>query len=80
MAVCRLEDMANNDTSKVNFRVETQARAYSAGAMDAYDLLVTILEETGNINSLLEGIENNARPETVARMNAYYAAKNGMNR
>lgn len=61
----------------VNFRVKTQAAAYREGAMDAYDLLITILEETGDINALLEGIENNAKPETVARMNAYYAARNG---
>ena len=61
-----------------NFQVKTQAAAYVEGAMDAYDLLVTILEESGNINGLLEGIANNARPETVARMNAFYDARNGV--
>jgi len=61
--------------SNINFSVKTQAAAYREGAMDAYDLLVTMLEE-GGINNLLEGIELNARPETVARMNAYYAARN----
>ena len=62
--------------NKTNFRVKTQAAAYAEGARDAYDLLVTILEERGDINYLLEGIEWNAHPETVARVNAYYAAKN----
>jgi hypothetical protein len=60
----------------VNFRVSTQANAYRAGAMDAYDLLVANLLDSG-INGLLEAIEANALPETVERMNAYYAAKNG---
>ena len=58
--------------STVNFRVRTQANAYSEGAMDAYDMLVTMLEEKG-INGLLEGIEWNARPETVKRLNSYYS-------
>jgi hypothetical protein len=60
----------------VNFRVRTQSNAYREGALDAYDLLVTLLEETGTINGLLEGIQNNARPETVARMDAFYDARN----
>jgi hypothetical protein len=62
--------------TKTNFRVKTQAAAYAEGARDAYDLLVTLLVECGDINYLLEGIENNAAAETVERMNAYYAAKN----
>lgn len=63
----------------INFSVKTQANAYAEGAKDAYDLLVTMLEE-GGINNLLDGISYNARPETVARMDAYYAAGNGLNR
>lgn len=55
----------------VNFQVQTQATAYAEGAQDAYALLVTMLEE-GDINNLLDGIECNAKPETVARLNAYY--------
>lgn len=66
--------------TKVNFRVRTQALAYREGALDAYDLLVTMLIEQGDINGLLEGIECNARPETVARMDAYYAARNAARR
>lgn len=58
----------------VNFKVKTQAAAYKEGAMDAYALLVELLEQ-GGINQLLEGIEWNARPETVQRMNAHYAAR-----
>lgn len=57
-----------------NFSVKTQAAAYTDGAMDAYALLVTMLEE-GGINNLLEGIANNARREDVARMDAFYAAR-----
>ena len=60
----------------INFSIKTQAHAYSEGAKDSYDLLVTILEETGSINHMLEGIDNNARPETVARLTAYYANRN----
>ena len=59
-----------------NFRVKTQAAAYSEGARDAYRLLVTMLEE-GGINNLLAGIDYNADPATVARLTAYYTAKNG---
>lgn len=59
----------------INFSVKTQAAAYAEGTKDAYALLVTMLEE-GGINSLLEGIEYNARPADVARLNAYYAARN----
>lgn len=61
--------------TNINFRVKTQAAAYSEGTKDAYDLLVTMLEE-GGINQLLEGIELNARPETVQRMNDYYRLQN----
>lgn len=42
--------------------------------MDAYDLLVTMLEE-GGIDNLLCGIEYNAEQAVVDRMDAYYAAK-----
>lgn len=63
-------------TSPVNFSVRTQAVAYREGMLDAFDLLITMLEEGGTIDHLLEGIEHNARPETVARMNAFYAARN----
>jgi hypothetical protein len=60
----------------VNFSVRTQAFAYSEGMKDGLDLLVTCLIESGDINGLLEAIEVNARPETVAKMDAYYEAKN----
>lgn len=64
-----------NHTPRVNFSVKTQAHAYREGMLDAFDLLITMLEEGGTIDYLLEGIEHNARPETVARMNAFYAAR-----
>ena len=58
--------------SKVNFRVRTQAVAYSEGLKDGMELLVTALEEGGSIDYLLEVLEANARPETRDRLNAYY--------
>lgn len=60
-------------SNKVNLSVKTQAAAYQEGFKDAFDLLITMLEEGGSVDHLLEGIEMNARPETVARMNAFYA-------
>ena len=66
--------MAN---SKVNLNVHTQARAYQEGMRDGLALLVTALEESGDINHLLEVLEWNARPEDAQRLNDYYAAKNG---
>lgn len=62
--------------TKVNFQVRTQAVAYSEGLKDGMDLLVTALEEGGDINYLLEVLEANARPETRDRLNAYYDRKN----
>lgn len=67
--------MANN--TKVNLNVHTEARAYQEGFKDAFDLLITMLEEGGSIDYLLEGIEHNARPETVKRMNDFYERRNG---
>jgi hypothetical protein len=61
--------------TNVNFSVKTQAAAYSEGMKDGLDMLVTALEESGDINHLLEVLEWNARPETVARLNAYYAGR-----
>jgi hypothetical protein len=58
-----------------NFKVQTQAKAYSEGALDAYAMLVEMLTEKG-INGLLEGIEWNARKEDVAKLNEYYKGKN----
>lgn len=57
----------------INFSVKTQAAAYSEGLKDGMDLLVTALEEGGTVDHLLEILEMNARPETVARLNAFYA-------
>lgn len=67
--------MSATEKPRVNFNVRTQAVAYREGMLDAFDLLVTMLEEGGTINHLLEGIEHNARLETVARMNAHYGAR-----
>lgn len=67
--------MSATTKTRVNFSVRTQAAAYREGMLDAFDLLVTMLEEGGTVNHLLEGIEHNARPETVARMDAAYARR-----
>ena len=61
---------------KVDLNVHTQRRAYIKGLQDGLDGAVTALVEGGDINYLLEYIENNAAPETVAKMDAYYAARN----
>jgi hypothetical protein len=56
----------------VNFRVRTQAVAYQEGMRDGMAMLVSALEEGGDINYLLEVLEENARPEDADRLNAYY--------
>ena len=61
---------------KVNLNVHTQARAFRFGFQEALACAVNALVEGGDINSLLEYIENNAAPETVAAMNEYYKAHN----
>lgn len=61
---------------KVNLNVHTQRRAYIKGLHDGLDGAVKALVEGGDINYLLEYIENNAAQETVDAMNAYYAARN----
>lgn len=61
---------------KVNLNVHTQRRAYIKGLHDGLDGAVQALIEGGDINYLLEYIENNATPETVAKMDAFYAARN----
>ena len=60
---------------KVNFSVKTQAFAYAEGMKDGMAMLIDMLVDGGDINYLLEGIANNARPETVAKMEAYYDGK-----
>lgn len=61
---------------KVDLNVHTQRRAYIAGLHAGLDGCVKALVEGGDINYLLEYIENNAAPETVAAMNEYYKARN----
>lgn len=60
---------------KVDLNVHTQRRAYVKGLQDALDGCVTALVEGGDINHLLEYIANNASPETVAKMDAYYKGR-----
>lgn len=61
---------------KVNLNVHTQARAYRLGFQEALAGAVNALVEGGDINYLLEYIENNADAPTRDAMNAYYAARN----
>lgn len=61
--------------AKVNFQVRTQANAYQEGFQDALALLVTALEEGGDINYLVDALEANAKEDTRDRLNAYYGAR-----
>lgn len=72
---CRNRIAVNPTNKKVNLNDHKEARAYQEGFQGAFDLLITMLEEGGDINYLLEGIEHNARPDIVARMNAFYAGR-----
>ena len=60
---------------KVNLNIHTQARAYQLGFREALKGCIDALAEGGDINYLLEYIENNADAETRAKMDAYYAAR-----
>jgi hypothetical protein len=62
---------------KVNFRVRTQAVAYQEGMRDGLAMLVAALEEGGHIDYLLEVLAANARAEDVAKLDSFYARKNG---
>lgn len=72
---CHSRIAINPTNRKVNLNDHKEARAYQEGFQGAFDLLITMLEEGGDTNYLLEGIEHNARPDIVARMNAFYAGK-----
>jgi hypothetical protein len=61
---------------KVNLNVHTQARAYRLGFQEALKGCIDALVEGGDINYLLEYIENNADAPTRDAMNAFYAARN----
>ena len=65
-----------NTKPRVNFKVRTQAVAYAEGMRDGMALLITALEEGGDINYLLDCLDANARPEDRARLDAYYDARN----
>lgn len=64
---------------QVDFSKATQRRAWKAGHDAAFDLLVTILEERQDINSLIDAIEDNASADVRKRLVAYYTAKNALN-
>lgn len=59
----------------VNFQVRTQAAAYQEGCRDAYELLITALIEAGNVGTMIDVLEDNARPADADRLREYYAAK-----
>jgi hypothetical protein len=61
---------------KVNLNVHTQRRAYIKGLHDGFDGAVQALIEGGDINYLIEYIENNASPETAAKLADYYDRRN----
>ena len=70
---CRNRASSNPTGRKVKLTDQKQAFAYSEGMKDGLDLLITALEEGGTVDHLLEVLEANARPETRARLNAFYA-------
>lgn len=61
---------------KVNLNVHTQARAYRLGFQEALAGAVGALVEGGDINYLIDYIENNADADTRAKIEAYYKARN----
>jgi hypothetical protein len=61
---------------KVNLNVHTQARAYQLGFREGLQGCVDALVEGGDINYLLEYIENNADEATRNKMNEYYDRRN----
>lgn len=62
--------------AKINLNDHTQARAYNQGKQDAFDMLVKTLEETGDVNFLLDVLEDNAAPDTAERLRAFYRKRN----
>ena len=61
---------------KVDFRARTQAVAYQTGYQDALSELVDSLVEGGDVNFLIDALENKInRPEVVAKLRAYYGDK-----
>lgn len=61
---------------KVNLSDHKQARAYQKGFKDALEMLINTLVESGDVNNLLDVLEDNARPEDADRFRAFYAARN----
>jgi hypothetical protein len=58
--------------SKINLNVHTQARAYHAGFQDAMTMLVDALVEGGDVNFLLDCLEDNINPHTNEATRAKY--------
>lgn len=65
----------SNTTKPVNFSVATQANAHRVGFQDALELLVVVLEESGDINHMLDVMEDNMTPELRKRFQAHYETK-----
>ena len=61
---------------KVNLSNHKEARAYQLGFKDSLKMLIDTLVESGDVNNLLDVLEDNARPEDADRFRAFYAAKN----
>lgn len=64
------------NSSKVNFNVHTQARAYQVGYQDALSDLVDHLIEGGDANYLVGVLEmKTIRPNVAAKISRYYGDK-----
>lgn len=63
-------------STKVNFKVRTQAVAYQEGYQAALSDLVDSLVEGGDVNYLLDALEMKlTQPEALAKFRAYYASR-----
>lgn len=63
-------------STKVNFKVRTQAVAYQEGYQDALSDLVDSLVEGGDVNFLIDALEMKInRPEVSDKIRRYYGNK-----
>lgn len=72
---CRERIKVNPTNAKVNLNDHKEARAYQTGFQDALKFLVDALVEGGDVNYLIDALEQNANEPTRKALNEYYGAK-----
>ncbi|QKN87791.1 hypothetical protein NEBULOUS_30 [Microbacterium phage Nebulous] len=72
---CRERIKVNPTNAKVNLNNHKEARAYQTGFQDALKFLVDALVEGGDVNYLIDALEQNANEPTRKALNEYYGAK-----